>query len=129
MQRNDKIAEVAKWEIDTDRKSTAPSCVENLLTDAENTVSIPSTSQTVSPGTKKLVPLPDKVAQRYMNERESLLKSKPPFVLLPLREKQFTALPFLRISAAVHPQSKPVGDTSTSKLTEMKSLDVISSVV
>jgi hypothetical protein len=76
MQREDKIAEVAKWEIDTDGKSTAPSCIENLLTDAENPINIPSTSQTVSPGTKKLVPLPDRVAQRYVNERESLLKSK-----------------------------------------------------
>jgi hypothetical protein len=37
---------------------------------------------------------------------------------------QAQMVPFLRISAAVHPQPKPVGDTSTSKLTEMKSLDV-----
>jgi len=95
MRLKDKIAEVAKWQIDTDRKSTAPSYVENLLTDAEIPMNTPSTFQTVSPGTMKLVPLPDRVAQRYMNVRESLLKSKPPFVLLPLREKQSTALPFL----------------------------------
>lgn len=123
MPREDKIAEVVKWEIDTDHKSTGPSCTENLLTDAENPISIQSTSQAVASGTKKLVPLPDRVAQ-HVNERrrESLLKSKPPFVLSPLTENHSTTLPFLRISVAIHPLPKRVADTSTSKLTDMKAI-------
>lgn len=113
-----------KSDFDKVLKSIAPSCIENLLTDVAKPIHNPSMLQFVYPGAKKLIPLHDKVVECYINERDSLLKSKPPFLLLPLSKKEGTALPFLWISAAIHPYPKPERDTSPSRLTKMKSLEV-----
>jgi len=105
MTQEERVKEMAAWM--ATRKSTALSGTENLLTDTENSMKIPSSSKSVSlhktnsddetvifdrkmsrPSTKEY--LPDEVVQRYVNIRESLRRSKPPFGLLRLVDKPET---------------------------------------
>ena len=95
LQRKDKFAQVQKLDIGTVLKSIALSYFGTLLTNIENPSIPPSSSQTIFPGTKKLVPLSDQVVACYANTRHALLRSKPPFVLLSIAEKADTALPFI----------------------------------
>ena len=112
---------------DTENSTKIPSSSKSISLDETNsadetvisdrTVSLDKTNSAdetiISDGTvsRARKDLPDRVMQRYVNMRDSLLHSKPPFVLLPLGDKPDTKLPFLHIYATAHPFPTNEGDT------------------
>ena len=66
---------------------------------------------------ENIKPLPAHVSQYFTSDNaESLRKSKPPFVLLPLTQKPKTRLPFIQLKGAVHPYSS---ESERGQLTKM----------
>ena len=58
-----------------------------------------------TPGRKKIVPLPQFVLDHYAAQKDALLRSRPPCMLISMDMKESTKLPFVEICAVIHPFS------------------------